>query len=486
MTQHPKLSDISEQIAEILGLSFPISRWSDLERGVLHTAKELGLGDSIDNFALWLSGRHFNANQLDILANHLTVGETYFFREKHILEIFQTQIIPELLAERFGKDQHINIWSAGCCSGEEPYTLAMLLTETIPDISRWKISILATDLNPSFLKKAREGIYSTWSFRETPKELQSNYFHKSSTGWQIDESIRKMVVFKQLNLAEPEFATNPCFQHPIDIIFCRNVLMYFSPELIRKVGLQFYDILMPNGWFITSSVELNDELFAVFSKVKFGNSIVYRKTKKNPVNIQPVSFGMKSPEKSVRQDYQNKKKTKPFVEMPFTRIPSKQNSEALSQELAEHLYKKKQYSDCAAMCRTEISGSASKHFWQMMLARSCANSGQMEEALLACNEMLINNRMDVELYYFKATILAERNELDEAEKILRQGFYLYPDHLMSHVLMAEIFRRRGNAKGASNHLKSIKRILSGKEDNVVLDEAGGLTVGRIMQMVEGQ
>lgn len=161
---HPKLHEISTRIAEILGLDFPKNRWADLERGVLSAAKELGLGDSIDNLAIWLAGRNLDPKQLDVLASHLTVGETYFFREKLSLDVFQTQIIPELLAERFGKDQHINIWSAGCCSGEEPYTLAMLLLETIPDLPKWNISILATDLNPRFLKKAKEGIYSSWSY----------------------------------------------------------------------------------------------------------------------------------------------------------------------------------------------------------------------------------------------------------------------------------------------------------------------------------
>ena len=483
MTRHPKLQEISTLIAELLGLSFPANRWSDLERGVLLAAKELGLGDSIDNFALWLSGKHFNIKQLDVLANHLTVGETYFFREKQSLEIFQNQIIPEIMAERFGKDQQLNIWSAGCCSGEEPYTLAMLLKEKIPDITQWKFSILATDLNPVYLKKATDGIYSTWSFRETPDALRSRYFYKNGTGWKIDESIWKMVVFKQHNLAETDSA-NGMFHQPPDVIFCRNVLMYFSPDLIRRVGLHFYHILKPQGWFITSPVEFSDELFAEFAKVKCGNYVVYRKSAPKQVETKPAATAIMAGARAVTKDLKNTRRTKPAALKPVSPMRTEKNPESALLESAGHLYSRKRYADCAALCRTEIVKSADKQAWQMLLARSCANSGQLTEALSVCNEMLTDNRLDSEVYYLKSTILAEQNNPEEAVQTLRQGIYLYPDHLMSHLLMAEILRKNGNAGGASKHLKSIKRILSGLENQVVLEEAGGLTVGRIRQMVE--
>lgn len=484
MSHHPKLHEISTLIAELLGLSFTRGRWSDLERGVLLASKELGIGDSMDHFVLWFLGKNYNKKQLDVLANHLTVGETYFYREKPSLEIFQQKIIPELLTERFGKDQHINIWSAGCCSGEEPYTLAMILLETIPDISKWNISILATDLNPSYLKKAKDGIYTAWSFRETSEELKSRYFHKIGTGWQIDDSIRKMVLFKQLNLAEMELSLMPVCNQNLDVIFCRNVLMYFSPQLIRQVGIHFHKSLMPNGWFITSPVEMRDELFIEFAKVKFGNTIIYRKSKQNQADLNPVFHQIKSPENPFQKVFLKKKEIKTIPSKPSATLYSKSIPEEHLLESAEQLYRRKKYADCAALCRSEIPRSANKQIWKMLLARSCANYGQLSEAKQLCDEMLVQDRLNVEIYYLKATIHAENNDLDEAIKIISQGFYIYPDHLMSHILMVGVLRRMGNHKAASIHIKSIKRILSGMESQVILDETGGLTVGTIIEMVE--
>lgn len=483
---HPNLREISARIDEILGLNFPKNRRGDLERGLLSASKELGLGESIDALALLLADRNVDPKFLDVLANHLTVGETYFFREKHSLEVFQKQIIPELLAERFGKDQHINIWSAGCCSGEEPYTLAMLLMETIPDLSKWNISILATDLNPRFLKKAREGIYSSWSFRETPKEVQSRYFKKvGSAGWQIDETIRKMVDFKQINLAEPDFSAQLYLYPDRDVIFCRNVLMYFSPELIRRVGLNFYDALRPQGWFITSPVELSDELFDEFSKMQYDKCIVYRKTIHKQVFHKPLSHSHKAAEKPERLDFMLKGR-KTVADKPSKAKHANPIAGVQPYELAEHLFRKGQYSECATLCHSELLKGGQKHNWQRLLSRSFANMGQLEESLRICNEMLNFNRLDADTYYLMATILAEKRELAEAVKVLNQGFYIDPDHLMSHLLMAGILRRMSKDTSAAIHLKKIKKILNGLDAKVVLEETEGLTVGRILEMVESQ
>ncbi len=482
---HPNLREISALIDEILGLHFPKNRWGDLERGLFSASKELGFGESIDTLAMLLADRNSDPRYLDVVANHLTVGETYFFREKHSLDVFQSQIIPELLAERFGKDQRINIWSAGCCTGEEPYTLAMLLMETIPDISKWNISILATDLNPQFLKKAKEGIYSTWSFRETPKEVQSRYFKKIGAGWQIDETIRKMVHFRQVNLSETDFYAQQNMHKSLDVIFCRNVLMYFSPELIRRVGRGFYDVLAPQGWFITSPVELSDELFDEFGKVQYDKCIVYRKTIHKQVLHKPVSHPHKRAEKPEPLDFSFKSR-KAVADKPPKAKHTNPIVGVQPYELAEHLFRRGQYAECATLCRSELLKAREKHSWQRLLSRSFANMGQLEESLKVCQEMLNFNRLDADTYYLMATILVEKSELGEAVKVLNQGFYIDPDHLMSHLLMAGILRRMSKDATAAIHLEKIKKLLNGLDVKVVLDETEGLTVGSILEMVESQ
>src|SRR2546428_1703787 len=159
------LWQVNEKLAAQMGLHFPKERWSDLARGIGAAAEQFDF-QNVESFVRWLVVSALTRAQLETLASHLTVGETYFFRERKSLEILEENILPELIRTRRGTDQRIRIWSAGCCTGEEPYTIAILLDRLLPDIRDWQITITATDINPCFLKKASDGLYSEWSFRE--------------------------------------------------------------------------------------------------------------------------------------------------------------------------------------------------------------------------------------------------------------------------------------------------------------------------------
>lgn len=149
-----------EAIAQLFGLRFPKERRADLKRALASAAGELK--SSEDTLLDALIAGALDDRQRDTLASHLTVGETYFFRAPELLDALREHVLPMLVRERAGS-RRLRLWSAGCCTGEEPYTLAMLLRESIPDIDAWQVSILATDVNPRFLHKARQGIYGEWS-----------------------------------------------------------------------------------------------------------------------------------------------------------------------------------------------------------------------------------------------------------------------------------------------------------------------------------
>lgn len=155
------LSRLSDFLEAQMGLHFPRARWRDLERGIAAASRESGYAQA-EAYIQWLLSAPLTRTQIEGLASHLTVGETYFFREKRSLDILEQQILPELLRARAQTEKHLRIWSAGCCTGEEPYSIAMLLDRLIPDSENWNLTILATDINPRFLRKAVQGIYGTW------------------------------------------------------------------------------------------------------------------------------------------------------------------------------------------------------------------------------------------------------------------------------------------------------------------------------------
>ena len=490
MSKDQILDIISKEIEDLTGLSYPKSRWGDLERCLNGAMDELCFSNSLIELKLKLENRDLSADQLNILCNHLTVGETYFFRDCAILDIFGQNLIPELLAERFGKEQHIRIWSAGCCTGEEPYTLAMLLDEIVPEIEKWDISILATDLNPFYLEKAKNGFYNNWSFRNTPNDLKLKYFEPYNSQFRICDKIKNIVDFKQLNLKDESALAQMASEGYFDIIFCRNVLMYFSGTVIKQIGRCFAKALNNNGWLVTSAVELNDELFEDFTKVRFEANFVYRK-----ICLKAPSSGGKkveivdNPVKPLLQAKGLKNKTVSKVTPPEKiKVSHHQPLTSLSKQPdpdeALVLFTKGNYTGCRDYCKSRITKGEANNTLYPLLIKSCANLGELDEALEYCSKWLEVNRFNAECYFLKANVLVEKRLISEAIVTLRQGLYLDPDHLMSHVMMVHLIRSSENSVSLNLHLKNVKRILNGLDDNVVLKEAEGLTVGRILEMIK--
>src|SRR5258708_2099009 len=181
------------------------------------------------------------------LLHHLAIGETYFYRDA---EILRDQILPALIARhRDDKSPTLRIWSAGCATGEEPYTIALLVRELLPDISHWNIIIVGTDINQQALAYARRGRYGAWSVRKPLPLAATLYLFRDLERWQLTDAIRKMVTFQVHNLIDglPPISN-------ADLIVCRNVLLYMAPEPRSQVIKTLNAALAPSGELIVSDV----------------------------------------------------------------------------------------------------------------------------------------------------------------------------------------------------------------------------------------
>jgi chemotaxis protein methyltransferase CheR len=182
------------------------------------------------------------ANMLDALSTNLT----YFFRESQHLDYLSKDILPQMIAAAGRGPKKLRVWSAGCSSGEEPYSIAVVLMETLPDPSRWDVKILATDISGQVLAKARQGVYEEARFRDMPAAIRGRYFELADSGppkrFRVCDQLRKMVHFARLNLMEPW-----PMRGPFDIIFCRNVMIYFDKPTQERIIHRFTDILSPGG-----------------------------------------------------------------------------------------------------------------------------------------------------------------------------------------------------------------------------------------------
>ena len=195
-----------------------------------------------------------SGTELTAMLDALSTNTTHFFRESRHFDYFRDVVLPELLRKNQAK-RRIRIWSAGCSSGEEPYTIAILLKEHLPPgASNWDVKILATDISTKVLARAREGIYSAPALRDAPKVAVYKYFTplkgRSNGAFQVNASLRKLVHFARLNLMQPW-----PMKGPFDVIFCRNVMIYFDKSTQGRLVERYYDILAPGGTFFIGHSE---------------------------------------------------------------------------------------------------------------------------------------------------------------------------------------------------------------------------------------
>lgn len=213
--------------------------------------------------------------ELQALLNSLTTNETYFFRESNQLEAFSQFNLRERLAEKKKKgDFNLRIWSAGCSSGEEPYTLAMILLESIENIRLWNIQILATDIDTQILEKAQEGVYDERSIRNVSPEMLKRFFLVSVDGFRVRTQVREMVTFVHLNLYDHAALSRI---RNVDFLFCRNVLIYFDDASRKAVVADFYDALADGGYIYLGHSEALTRIHSAFQIRRAGGFIVHQK-----------------------------------------------------------------------------------------------------------------------------------------------------------------------------------------------------------------
>ncbi len=202
----------------------------------------------------------------------MTTNESSFFRDLQPFEALKTVIIPELMEKR-AKERSLNIWSNACSSGQEVYSIAMLLRESFPALAGWKVRLIATDLSTAMLKKAQEGIFNqTEANRGLPMTMLLKYFTKSGLQWQIKEDVRKSIEFREVNLIESWPASFPT----MDIVFLRNVLIYFSPETKTAILNKAHRILRPDGCLFLGGAETTMNLDTKFERSPVGKTTCYR------------------------------------------------------------------------------------------------------------------------------------------------------------------------------------------------------------------
>lgn len=472
---------------------------------------------------------HWSAEQeWKELVSLLTTGESYFFRDQGQFSLLRTKILPAIIAAKQQNSEvtgnhkkSLKVWSAGCSTGEEPYSLAILIQELISDLDNWNILVMGTDINYKSIEKAKQGIYNPWSFRLVDPHLQIDYFQEQQNEWQIDDRIRQMVKLQQGNLLTDNFPDYNTEFHDMDLILCRNVFVYFERQAITTVVKKFYDTLVPGGYLMTAHTELYGQNMGEFQVKVLPESVIYQKRQSKQLEsgdagkpeVEKIDLYKRyhSHHRQIFQSETAKPQEKPAVlkELPHQIQSSnfahhhpnpplakptetviinvsnsvKQNSSNNLIKEAEILFQEEAYMPAINKAEQVIACQPQHFAAHYLMAQAYANLGQHSKAVYYCQQAIAIDSLAVQPYHLLAHIAEEKQDLEKAKIFLRTIIYLAPSSVSAYLELAAIYEKEGNTNRAKKMLATALELLKQLPSSAMVEQQSSVTAGELLEYV---
>ena len=395
------------------------------------------------------------------LAERLTIGETHFFRVAPQIAALREVVLPDLLARRTSQ-RRLDLWSAGCSSGEEPYTLAMLLHELLPAPERWNIRLLATDLSEAALAVARRATYREWSFRETPAQIRRRYFDREGATWRLREPIRRMVGFERLNLVADRFPAPSAATAALDLILCRNVTIYFGQAVIDRLYRRFAEALAPGGWLLVGPSDPAPG--GLFEPIYLKGAILWRKAAGSPPRVFPAA--------------------QPIVAAPRTQSapPVDSGTSRQSRPSGDMSRNRRAVPSGPTPARTP----AEPHESWLAEACSLARSGERRAARERLAKLVVAAPLAVAAHRLLGFLALEDGEPAAALDSLRRATFLAADDPLAQFGLGRAYRALGDTARASAAFRQARRALAPWSGERAIPGDEGLTADELRQAIEAQ
>jgi chemotaxis protein methyltransferase CheR len=497
------ISRLSSFVNSRTGLHFPQEKWRDLKRNIQAAAPDLGFTDA-EECIRWILSARLTQEQLNIIVGHLTIGETFFFRDHAVFETLKDHILTPWAQSQNGAEKGLSLWSAACCTGEEPYSIAILINEMGRLLNGWKIAIMATDINARFIEKAEQGVYTQWSFRDMPERLMARYFTKTGKNqFEISSHIKKMVTFSQLNLIEEGPVAPPGGVDAMDVIFCRNALMYLSPDMRERVIGRLTRFLAIDGWLIVSPSETSFVQAPGLYPVRFPGAVLHRKGPLEPAkeSADKVVLPRIAPRKRNHTKEADPLLSRPTAPLKPEKTSGRRPSPVLLKDkkgLAEKtdlygkalaLYEKGRYQEVTEKLATLLSDEkAGEHSLGMaepmvLLAKACANLGRLEEAREWCEKALSVEKLNPDYHSLLAAIYQELGLAEEPIRSLKRAIYLDPGRITAYFSLGHLMRQQGKTSEAKKFFVNALDLLSSMKPDDTVPHSDGLTAERLREAI---
>ncbi|MDH6504308.1 CheR family methyltransferase [Polynucleobacter sphagniphilus] len=393
--------ELMQKISDVSGLRVSQSDHPELLSYLEGRIKELSLS-SISAYLSFLSVGKDLSEERERLSELLTTGETYFMRDPGQMTLIGSVILPRLIEKNRLKKQ-LRLWAPACATGEEVYSLVILLDHLIPDSENWVIDIIGSDINSEFIEKARVASYRDWSFRGCDSEFKRRYFHQGNNCWVLNETLRIKARFLVLDLIGEQLPNISKNLFEVDFILCRNIFIYMNISAINSITEKLSACLTNGGILMTAHGELHAYRQSGLQVKVYPESLVYEKVEKPELSYrtqrvaEPRAFELKPPKTA-------------FVQSSYTL--KLDTPEPSSEDL-------------------------------MLAAWEFADQAKFSEAIALYDKLLSRDPMQAELHYLHAFISLEMGHLEEAKADLRKTLYLDPDFVPAYLEMITIHMQEG-------------------------------------------
>jgi chemotaxis protein methyltransferase CheR len=424
-------------------------------------------------------------DELRELAQELTVGETYFFRHTDQFRAFSEVALPSRLEARAASRQ-IRLLSAGCSSGEEAYTLSILTRAVDPRI---EVFIHAVDINPSSLERARSARYSPWALRETPEAVQKQYFTADGRDFLLSKAVRDGVRFEEGNLVADDSWAPESF----DVVFCRNVLMYFTPEHAERVVARFARALAPGGFLFLGHAENLRGLSQDFELHHTHGTFYYQRrgaSVRSSSQRSTIEAPHAAPRPALALDWtstwletvqRSSERIRVLTEKPATETSASfesaqgQPRPRLDLGLALELLAQERFAEALDVVTGMSSGSVNDADARLLQAALLTHCGRLEAAELACAELLVLDGLSAGAHYLRSLCRERKGDTRAAIEHAQIACYLDPAFAMPHLHLGLIARRMGERDTAQRELTQAALLLQREDASRLLLFGGGFS-----------
>lgn len=422
LVDDPLYLRLKSYVIELTGLAYYWDKDADLARRLYRRFACFGI-TACSTYLDILQDSRLGPAELEALIAEITIPETYFFRHREHFDALRDVVLPDLIARNTGK-RRLRVWCAGCADGAEPYSLSILLRRetAIQRLAGWEVTILGTDINRQCLSVAREAKYEEWSLRSTPGEIRQACFVREGKRWALAPEYKEGVSFQFHNLVDDV----PPLLSGFDLVICRNVMIYFGSEQMRRVLGQFHQALAPGAWLLVGPSEPNMSCFRSFRIVNAPGVTLYQREA-----VAAVPF-----------------------EAPA--LPP-----------------------CPALALSPVLPRVVPSLTEL---RRRADQGEWEEAVRGCRQLLEADSLNPLAHFHYALVLEQMGSRAEAERFFRRTIYLDRQSALAHYHLGLLLRSRGDARQAARSFENTLGLLASRSDSEALSPSEEITVAELRKM----